>query len=299
MLGRTGDVAHSNRLSSYIQGTQERMREAQVAIATGKRAQAYSTIGNQTGVLLQARDGQQRAEAFVASNNTTADRLSMMDGSLGNILELADRMKTLLVQRLDPTIGQSIPLAPEIDTMLQEIASQLNARLGDRYLFAGSRTDTPPVVLPANVAGPADLDPATVYRGDDIRPTARASETVEVTYGLIATDAFEIMNVFAAAKEAHVAGDTDGIKAASDALTTALSGLADLRGELGARTARIETITETHQANAAYLGETVSRIEDTDLPSAIAQMSKDQMTIEAAYLTISRLNSLSLADYLR
>lgn len=299
MLGRTGDVAHSNRLTGYIQGTQERMREAQVAISTGKRAQAYSTLGNKTGVLLQARDGQQRADAFVASNNTTADRLSMMDGSLGNIVELADRLKTLLVQRLDPTIGQSIPLAPEIDTMLEEIASQLNARLGDRYLFAGSRTDTPPVALPASVAGPADLDPTTIYRGDDIRPTARASDNVEVTYGLLATDAFEIMNVFAAAKEAHVAGDTDGIKAASDALTEALSDLADLRGELGARTARIEAITETHQANVAYLGETISRIEDTDLPSAIAQMSTDQTTIEAAYLTISRLNSLSLADYLR
>jgi len=299
MLGRTGDVAHSNRLNGYIQGTQGRMREAQVAIATGKRAQTYSEIGSETGILLQAREGQKRAEAFAASNTTTVERLRTIDGALGNIVDLADRMRTLLIQRTDPSIGSSLPLDTEIDTMLQEIASQLNVRLGDRYLFAGSRTDTPPVELPASVTGPADLDPDLIYQGDDIRLSARAAEHVEVSYGVLATDVFEVMNVLAAAKEAHTADDEAGLMAASDALGEAFSGLVDLRGELGARTARIEAISENHRANAAYLAETVSRIEDTDLPSAIARMAKDQMAIEAAFLTISRLNSLTLADYLR
>ena len=299
MLGRTGDVAQSNRLTGYIQGTQGRMREAQLAIATGKRAQTYSGIGSDTGILLQAREGQKRADAFAASNTTTVERLRTMDGALGNIVDIADRMRTLLVQRSDPSIGKSLALGPEVDTMLQEIASQLNVRLGDRYLFAGSRTDTPPVALPANVAGPADLDPDLIYQGDDIRLTARAAENVEVGYGILATDVFDIMNVLATAKAAHVADDDAGLRAASDALGEALSSLIDLRGELGARTARVDAISDTHRANSAYLAETVSRIEDTDLPTAIARMAQDQMAIEAAYLTISRLNSLSLADYLR
>jgi flagellar hook-associated protein 3 FlgL len=299
MLGRTGDVAHSNRLTGYIQGTQGRMREAQVAIATGKRAQTYSEIGSETGILLQAREGQKRADAFAMRNTTTVERLQMMDGALGNIVDVADRMRTLLIQRTDASIGNSLPLGTEIDSMLQEIASQLNVRLGDRYLFAGSRTDTAPVALPAAINGPADLDPNLVYQGDDIRLSARAAENVEVTYGVLATDVFEIMNVLAAAKEAHVADDTAGLLAASDALGDAFSNLVDLRSEVGAKTARIETITDTHRANSAYLSETVSRIEDTDLPAAIAQMAKDQTAIEAAYLTISRINSLSLADYLR
>lgn len=299
MLGRTGDVAQANRLNSYIQGTQSRMREAQVAIATGKRAQVYSAIGAETGVLLQAREGQQRASAFIAGNTATAERLRLMDGALGNIVDIAERMRSLLVQRLDPSLGPSLPLAPEIDSMLQEIAAQLNTQLGDRYLFAGSRTDAPPVALPATVSGPADLDPATIYRGDSLRLSARVAVNVEIDYGILATDTFEILNVLAAAKEAHVADDVAGLRAAGDALASALSGLADLRGELGARSTRIEAITETHRANAAYLQETVSRIEDTDLPAAIAQMAKDQTAIEAAYVTISRLNALSLADYLR
>jgi flagellar hook-associated protein 3 FlgL len=299
MLGRTGDVAHTNRLNSFIQGTQNRMREAQVEVATGKRAQVFSQIGSETGILLQARESQGRADAFVFSNTATTERLRMMDGALANVVDIAERMRTLLVQRLDPSIGESLPLGPEIDMMLEQIAAQLNTRLGDRYLFAGSRTDTPPVALPPSVAGPGDLDPAAIYKGDQIRLSARAAENVEVTYGVLATDLFDIMTVLATAKQAHLANDTETLKTAMDALTASFSGLADLRGELGSRTARIEAITDTHRANAAYLGETISRIEDADLPSAIARMARDQMAIEAAYITISRLNSLSLADYLR
>jgi flagellar hook-associated protein 3 FlgL len=299
MLGRTGDVAHTNRLNGFIQGTQNRMREAQVEVATGKRAQVFSQIGSETGILLQARESQRRADAFVFSNTATTERLRMMDGALGNVVDIAERMRTLLVQRLDPSIGESLPLGPEIDMMLEQIAAQLNTRLGDRYLFAGSRTDVPPVALPPSVAGPADLDPAAIYKGDQIRLSARAAENVEVTYGVLATDLFDIMTVLATAKQAHLANDTETLKSAMDRLTDSFSGLADLRGELGSRTARIEAITDTHRANAAYLGETISRIEDADLPSAIARMARDQMAIEAAYITISRLNSLSLADYLR
>ncbi len=299
MLGRTGDVAHNNRLSGFVQGTQNRMREAQVEVATGKRAQVFSQIGSETGILLQAREGQRRADAFVFSNTATTDRLRLMDTALGNVVDIAERMRALLVQRLDPSVGPSLPLGSEIDTMLEQIAAQLNTRLGDRYLFAGSRTDTPPIALPASVDGPADLDPAVVYKGDEIRLAARAAENVEVTYGVLATDVLDVMRVLAAAKEAHQANDTAGLKTALDALGDSFGQLADLRGELGSRTARIEAITETHRANAAYLGETVSRIEDADLPSAIARMAKDQMAIEAAYITISRLNALSLADYLR
>lgn len=297
MLGRTGDVAQSNRLNGYVQTTQNRMRETQVDIATGKRAQRYAEIASETGLLLQAREGQRRADAFVATNTATVDRLRTMDGALANIVDIADRARTLLVQRLDPSLGGDVPLASEIDAMLQEVAAQLNTRLGDRYLFAGSRTDTAPVALPGVVGEPADL--ADIYRGDTVRLGARAAEGVDITYGVLATDAFDLLEVLAAAKAAHGTADVAGLQGAVDALGTAVATLADIRSELGARSSRIETITDTHRANSAYLSETVSRIEDTDLPSAIARLSQDQMTIEAAYLTISKISSLSLADYLR
>lgn len=297
MIARTGDVAQNNRLNSHLHATQNRMRETQVAIATGKRAQRYSEIASETGLLLHARNSQRHAAAFVATNTTTTDRINTMDAALSNVLDIAERARTLLIQRLDPSLGGDVPLESEVDSMLQEVAAQLNKRLGDRYLFAGSRTDTAPVELPDTINGLADL--ADIYRGDDVRLAVRAAEGVEISYGIPASDAFDLLNVLAAMKEAHIAGDTAGLQASVDALGSAVSSLTGLRGDLGARATRLETITETHQATAAYLAETVSRIEDTDLSSAMTSLAKDQAAIEAAYLTISRISSLSLADYLR
>lgn len=297
MVSRTGDVAQSNRLNGYIQGTQNRMRDAQLDIATGKRAQRYSEIAGETGILLHAREGQQRAEAFAQSNLVTTDRIQTMDNAMSNITDIAERARALLMQRLDPSIGSSVPFDSEVNSMLQEVAAQLNVKLGDRYLFAGSSTDTAPVEMPAVVTGPADL--TGIYKGDEVRASARAAEGVELSYGVLATDMFDLLNVLATAREAHTTDDTATLQNAVEALGGAVSTLADLRGELGAKATRLEAITESHHANAAYLAETISRIEDTDLPGAMAALAQDQAAIEAAYLTISRLSNLSLADYLR
>ena len=45
--------------------------------------------------------------------------------------------------------------------------------------------------------------------------------------------------------------------------------------------------------------EIVSRIEDTDLPTALTRLASDQASLEATDLVTGRLTSLSLADYLR
>ena len=44
--------------------------------------------------------------------------------------------------------------------MLSEVASQLNLRLGNRYLFAGSKLDTPPVQLPVAEQVPSEQQTA-------------------------------------------------------------------------------------------------------------------------------------------
>ena len=194
----------------------------EIVLPVGHRDQlrpgtVVAAIAGETGLLLHARNSQRHAAAFVTTNTTTTDRINTMDTALGNVLDIAERARTLLIQRLDPSLGGDVPLDSEIDSMLQEVAAQLNKRLGDRYLFAGSRTDTAPVELPDTINGPADL--ADIYRGDDVRLTVRAAEGVEISYGIPASDAFDLMNVLAAIKEAHLAGDTAGLQASVDQFT--------------------------------------------------------------------------------
>jgi flagellar hook-associated protein 3 FlgL len=299
MITRVGDTAQSERVLAAIQATTARARAAQVEVSTGKRAGGYDEISGEAGLLLRSKEQRALTEGYARQNDQVIDRLTAMDGALANLGGIAERMRSLLVQRLDGASGALVPLDLEAETMLDEVAAQLNLRLDERYLFAGSRIDAPPVDLPDPPA--ATADPSLYYRGDGVVPTARADRDVEIPYGLTADDpAFAaLIGALGQASASHQAGDRAGLEAALSRLEEAVGGIAELRGRVGATSARLESIADAQRGAALYLADIVSRIEDADVPEALTRIARDQAALEAAYLTTSRLGQLSLADYLR
>ena len=297
MYGRIGDFAHSSRLASYTQLTQARMRDTQLAISTGKSAQTFSGIAGDSSLLVSAKNEKAIADAHVAQNLNGIDRMRSMDGALDNISGMLDRMRGLVVQRLSGPSGDDLPLDIEVDTMLEEISGQLNIKLDNRYLFSGSRTDTRPIELPDAVNNAADL--ADIYRGDDVRLSIRADDEVEIDVPMTAAEIVPVLETLADIKAAHIAGDTDGLNAALDQLDNQLDSVSTLRGSVGVRMERLESVTESQRFTSEYLAEIVSRIEDTDLPEAMTKLAQDRTALEASYLTISQISQLSLADFIR
>jgi flagellar hook-associated protein 3 FlgL len=299
MVTRVGDAAQSFRVASTLQQTQGRIRDAQVSIASGKVADRYADIPSSAGLLVRTKSERAQTAAFIAQNEQLLDHLQAADGALGAIGDIAERMRSLLVNRLDAATGASVPLDTEVDAALEEIQARLNLHIDGRYVFAGSRTDTAPVELPSPPITTADA--SLYYRGDAVAVTARVASNVELDHGVTAADdSFALLiSALGQARQAHLAQDGSGLESALTDLTAALEGVAELRGGMGAKAARLESITESHRSSALYLDQTVSRIESTDLPTALSQLAQDQANLEAAYVTVSRLSSLSLAEYLR
>src|SRR5262249_42499131 len=109
----------------------------------------------------------------------------------------------------------------------------------------------------------------------------------------------QLISALGQAREAHLTADNAGLESALTDLAAAIEGIADLRGDNGAKAARLGAMTETHRSTLLYLGETIDRLETTDLPKAMSKLAEEQANLEAAYMTVSRLSSLSLADFLR
>jgi flagellar hook-associated protein 3 FlgL len=299
MLTRIGDRAQASQLTSTLLATQSRMRDTQNSVATGKAAAHYDAISDQANLLLRTKDSRQLTATYQEQNEQLGDRLRVMDGALGSMLDIVERARTLLVQRLDGSVGSSVPLDAEAEGMLEAVAAQLNTRFDGQYLFAGSRSDQPAVQLPATPITAAD--PTLYYQGDDVELTVRADAEVEIAYGVTAAEPgfASLIAGLGQALTAHAANDRAGLQAAAAQLDTALSEITTLRSELGAKTARLEAINEGHGASLVYLDEIVSRIEDTDLPAALTSLAQDRANLEATYMITGQLAGLSLADYLR
>ena len=299
MAARIGDLAHSRRLTADLGAIQARLREAEAAAGSGKAATRYDQIADRAGELLRVEDARAVKATLADQNERLLQRLQLMDGALGSVVDIAARARTALIQRVDGGLGADVPLDTMIDGMAAELESALNLRLDGQYLFAGSRSDAAPVAIPA--PPPTTADPALYYAGDSVRLTARADLGLNLSYGVTA-DAAPVAGLIAAlgqARAAHLADDRTGLEAAMAGLEQALDGLTGLRAGVGVTAERLESVAEGQRSAILYLDEIVASIEDVDLAEVLTRIAADRTALEAGYAVTGKLASLSLADYLR
>ena len=299
MAARIGDLAHSRRLTTDLGAIQARLREAEAAAGSGKAATRYDQIADRAGELLRVEDARAVKATLADQNDRLLQRLQLVDGALGSVVDIAARARTALIQRVDGGLGADVPLDTMIDGMAAELESALNLRLDGQYLFAGSRSDAAPVAIPS--PPPTTADPALYYAGDAVRLTARADLGLSLSYGVTA-DAAPVAGLIAAlgqARAAHLADDRAGLETAMAGLEQALDGLTGLRAGVGATAERLESVTEGQRSAILYLDEIVASIEDVDLAEVLTRIAADRTALEAGYAVTGKIASLSLADYLR
>ena len=78
----------------------------------------------------------------------------------------------------------------------------------------------------------------------------------------------------------------------------AIDALAGFRAEIGAD---LDTISRANQRNGDFLVFVEGSISDilaVDIPAAVTRLASDQTILQASYLTIARISSLSLVNFL-
>lgn len=300
MLERIGDLAQSQRITDTLLQAQTRSRELQAQLGSGKFASAFADIAPDAERLLAAKSSLGAAGAYIKNNDLVNARLSVMESSIEQIFDLGTRARTLLVQRLSDGAGVPGVIEPEAQLMLEQAVAALNVDLDGRHLFAGSRTDTPPVVLDPAFVNFGNADD-TYYQGDDVELTARADDDIAFTYGMTADrEGFqELIGGLRTVIESDAIDDEAQLENALDLIDGAMAKIADYRGELGASQARLDDINEIHRDAELFLQQTISEVEDVDITEAVTRLTQQQIVIESAMATIGRLSQLSLADFLR
>jgi len=294
---RTGDLAQFTRSMSNMQEVQSRLRDGNLQISTGKAAHSYAELGADSGTLMRTETALKRTEMFAEQNGRLANELNLMDGALATLEDVAQEFRQAVIARRNDATGAAVNLDLEAEGMIDRVVNALNLKVDGRYAFAGSRTDTPPVDAGA-MGDPAN---ASYYNGDDIPLRARIDVDAEATYGVTAdAGGFrDLLEGLQLAIAGHIAADDAQLQQAATLAESAVDGVIAERSELATVTARVESTRASQEGTALYLQDTVSGIVDTDVPATIAQISQDQVSLEASYSVMSRLSRLSLTDYLR
>ena len=263
-------------------------------ITSGKRVRKPSDDPTGAAVALVLRGRHARLDAQARGRGAALDWLNTTESNLADFASSLTRVKELSVQAANSTLDQAARdnIAEELEQILDHLVQVGNARLGDRFLFAGDRTDTPPFTRVPSPAG-------ATYGGTTNAPTMRVDAGVELAVG---TTGDQLLPVFAAI--AGLAADlrTPGLTIESSrlqAVEDALDRVVALQAAVGAKTNRLEAMEARAGLDSVAIAGQLSTIEDTDVVEAILAFQTRQTVYQAAISAGAKIIQPSLLDFLR
>lgn len=287
----------SLRMLSQVQHAQNRMVEEQGHVATGKRINRASddpvATGRVLGLLTRgANNSQYQRNVAVAGQD-----LAATEAALGAMHDLLARAHELTIQASNDSLGAGdrAKIAVEVSEIISQAVSVANRQHGDRFLFAGHKTNVKPFTedVPAN--------PATVtYNGDGglIEREIAQGERIDVNFTgtqyfpAVFTRLIQFRDALNTDDRVTIRNTTGTLKASMDEGLT-------MRADLGARVLRVEAAGQRHEDEHVLTESIRSNLEDIDLSEAIVRLQAQETTYQAALSSTGRTMQLSLLDFLR
>ncbi len=304
---RVANYSQHQLTLSYTMRTQGNVADRQIQIASGKVAQQYSTISADASQLVNVERAVARTEQFNRNIDQALTRLSIMESSVATLVDRATEVLSIISSAMSGQNISDVPLEEFAATFLAEAESLLNTQHEDRYLFAGAQTNNPAVDLndvaytpQAGLPGIFTAD-FNYYQGDTLQLAVRSDETFETVYGITADEpAFEeMLRALAYMDYAGANLDDTVLEEAYSLMKSAVDGLSDIRGRIGASTKVLEAAMDGHEDYLTYTTNLVSTLEDVDVAEATTRLAQDEVQLQGSYLSLSRISELSLLNYLR
>ncbi|MBT9588590.1 hypothetical protein IV102_34955 [bacterium] len=297
-------IDDSTRFQSHLSSLQNHASKAlqyQTEISTGSRVNKPSD----DPALYQLKDElEQRLEGLQTDQKSLsqqATRLNHYDSSLGSLAENVRKARSL-VQRASNASSDATAIAGmrnEMDRLIDGSLSLLNSEEGGRYLFAGTRVETPPF----QAQGGTSPVSAVSYQGDDRfpgvpLPGGRSLQLPLDGRSVTQTEGVDLLNTFIDLRN-QLQGSVVDAEPAMSRLVKLENGLLQRRGEVGSATSYLSQLQSHLQAQELHTREQLAGNVETDLPQSITNLLQNQTAQQATFSVISRQAKLSLVDFLR
>ncbi len=266
----TQEIARQSRMASNIAAKQ-------VQVSTGKRLQRASDDPVATSRLANLKRAQANDTARASNINLGITLTAQADGQMRTMSDLLARTKELTIAGASASLSPAdrVSIAAEINVMADEI---------EAMALAKSPTGQPLFAVGSSIS----------IRFDDDIMFAPVPTRAEI----FATGGTPISQIMRDAASAISANVTSQINAGLTSVEGAINHAADITARIGLTAARLDRLQETRELRTISISEERSKLEDTDLSSAIAELNGMTLTLEAAQAAFARINRRTLMDFL-
>jgi len=302
-MSRVATIPLQQTMSVAIQRSQEKLAITQARLSTGKKAIDFSDLGTETVRNLSAHSmlARQDAEATVAKRVGTT--LQLYDANLGSIDSAASDLHTQLLSAIGT--GQAVGINEAIDAAFHQIATALNATEGGVPLFGGSQTGSDPFAA-SKLSDLTTMTPATAFKNDSVKTSARVADGVDVQFGITASDvgtdlfnAFQTLANLGKISDTPTAAEKTQLAAAADTIQKGLTQVRTIDASNGRNQTQVETLATRGDQRSLVLKDVIAGNEDADLGQVALDLTQQKQVLQASYSVFSQLSGLSLVNYLR
>ena len=312
MTTRITDLAQSRVVRSVILDAQNRMSDNQIKLSTLQKSQNYSGISESSNRLVGLETSNQRMEKFLEDNTFIKLRLDTMLNSINSMKSVLGDVRDIL-RDIDGegVLTDGIDKDSTADVKISEIKDFLNVQINGRYLFAGSKTTTKPVV-PGTLSNAPAFDSnfetkpeaSFYYQGDETKSKARIAEGVVLNYGDTAADpAFEkLIRSVRILRSTDISGGDANFRSkithALELANQAEDGLQAMEMNIGTKIQQLDTTNKNLETSKNFFQNIISEIEGVNTFEAVTELQQDQNMLEASFSTIVKLANMSLAKFI-
>lgn len=271
----------------------------QTQLATGKRLAAASD----DSVAYARLRGLARATADAKASGTNLDLaasvLAQADSTLSAMTAQLQHASELAIQARSGTQDQTSldALADGIDAIREQLAALGNATdPRGNPLFGGADGGAAVTAHADGSYGYAATSPGAIPIGDG--QSVQPSDTAARVFTSSAGDALAMLARLSTALRSGTGVDAAAASAVSDC-ATATTQVVTVQASLGARAAQVELAQAALTQADTDREATRSGLEDTDVTATITQLQKTMTVLQATQASFTKLQGLSLFDYLR
>lgn len=315
----------SNTMLRNLNSSYTRMATLQQNISTGSKLLRPSDDPVGVTKAMSYRTQLTQNAQYDENLDTATKWLDTTDTTLGSVTSAMTRVQELITQAANDT-NQTVDrekMLIEIKQIQQQIHDLANTKVGDTYLFSGTRTNEPLYKkddttgeIAFNSEAGSDIEEPQNGFGESVNIEIYNDIQLEINTTGAMKMFGKIDEVFAKIKEALSGEDTDGVTSGldigsilggtnsdADKEYTTIQGSIDLvlmeRATVGAKQNRVDMMADRLALQKETLTKQQSNVEDVEYEQAITNLITQESIHNASLSVGGRIIQQTLVDFIR
>lgn len=307
-VDRVATNNQTNYMLSQIAKANVKLQQSEFQVTTGKNSSDYAGIGDKTAALEGARAASDRAQGYAAGTQLAMTQTDLQNTQLTTLTGLASQLQKSVRSAVSKSDGTGLMASAQ--DIFQQAASILNAKDSNgNYIYGGEISDKPPFTATSLSDLVTQPSVNAFFQNGTEKKTVAVGDGQTETIGVLASDVgVDLMNALKSLYQQDQATSLSGsitdtqVQNLSNTVVpltdTAYKSLNAVTAQNGNTYTALKTdVTNQKSLQNLYTG-FVSDIEDTDMATALTNLSNNQTALQAVLTVTSKLNDLTLLNFL-